>query len=216
MYSQKVEQGMDKTEVNSSRDGSVDTVLENILTRTTTRARYDAVILGTGYCRQSWKGILFGKSAECPGPDINLRTLWPNLSLDTLHGFHPSSDPSNDDGLTNSDIVSNGLSDENDQASCLSEPSIETPIDLKIARNYRLLLPETFIEPNPSSVTSPETENLRIRKFRPTVWLQGCNEGTHGISDSLLSVLSVRSGEIFDGIKEEGWFGNVSKATTRP
>ncbi|KAI7944051.1 hypothetical protein MJO28_011579 [Puccinia striiformis f. sp. tritici] len=240
MYSQKVEQGMDKSqfgdwsqfnnvkiniinyteiiaaEVNSSRDGSVDTVLENILTRTTTRARYDAVILGTGYCRQSWKGILFGKSVECPGPDINLRTLWPNLSLDTLHGFHPSSDPSNDDGLTNSDIVSNGLSDENDQASCLSEPSIETPIDLKIARNYRLLLPETFIEPNPSSVTSAGNENLRIRKFRPTVWLQGCNEGTHGISDSLLSVLSVRSGEIFDGIKEEGWFGNVSKATTRP
>ncbi|KAI7939701.1 hypothetical protein MJO29_014437 [Puccinia striiformis f. sp. tritici] len=77
-------------------------------------------------------------------------------------------------------MVSNGLSDENANASCLSEPSIETPIDWKIARNYRLLLPETFIEPNPSSATSSENENLRIRQFRPTVnWLQGCNEGTH-------------------------------------
>ncbi|KAH9450339.1 hypothetical protein Pst134EA_027048 [Puccinia striiformis f. sp. tritici] len=77
-------------------------------------------------------------------------------------------------------MVSNGLSDENANASCLSEPSIKTPINWKIARNYRLLLPETFIEPNPSSATSSENENLRIRQFRPTVnWLQGCNEGTH-------------------------------------
>ncbi|KAI7939711.1 hypothetical protein MJO29_014447 [Puccinia striiformis f. sp. tritici] len=88
--------------------------------------------------------------------------------------------PSNGDGLTNSYMVSNGLSDENANASCLSEPSIKTPINWKIARNYRLLLPETFIEPNPSSATSSENENLRIRQFRPTVnWLQGCNEGTH-------------------------------------
>ncbi|KAB5518879.1 L-lysine 6-monooxygenase (NADPH-requiring)-domain-containing protein [Coniochaeta sp. 2T2.1] len=35
------------------------------------------------------------------------------------------------------------------------------------------------------------------------VWLQGCCEGTHGLSDTLLSVLAVRSGEIVDSI-----FGN--------
>jgi L-ornithine N5-oxygenase len=28
------------------------------------------------------------------------------------------------------------------------------------------------------------------------IWLQGCNEGTHGLSDSLLSVLAVRGGEM--------------------
>ncbi|THV71690.1 hydroxylase [Aureobasidium pullulans] len=28
------------------------------------------------------------------------------------------------------------------------------------------------------------------------VWLQGCNEGTHGLSDSLLSVLAIRGGEM--------------------
>ncbi|KAL5600878.1 hypothetical protein BROUX41_005719 [Berkeleyomyces rouxiae] len=32
------------------------------------------------------------------------------------------------------------------------------------------------------------------------VYLQGCCEGTHGISDTLLSVLSVRSGEIVDAV----------------
>ncbi|SPJ78447.1 related to L-ornithine N5-hydroxylase [Fusarium torulosum] len=32
------------------------------------------------------------------------------------------------------------------------------------------------------------------------VWLQGCCEGTHGLSDTLLSVLSTRSGEIVESI----------------
>ena len=28
------------------------------------------------------------------------------------------------------------------------------------------------------------------------IWLQGCNESTHGLSDTLLSILAVRGGEI--------------------
>ncbi|GAO14639.1 hypothetical protein UVI_02009090 [Ustilaginoidea virens] len=32
------------------------------------------------------------------------------------------------------------------------------------------------------------------------IWLQGCCEGTHGLSDTLLSVLATRSGEIVDNI----------------
>jgi L-ornithine N5-oxygenase len=32
------------------------------------------------------------------------------------------------------------------------------------------------------------------------IWLQGCCEGTHGISDTLLSVLATRSGEIVNSI----------------
>ncbi|EHL01090.1 putative L-ornithine 5-monooxygenase [Glarea lozoyensis 74030] len=32
------------------------------------------------------------------------------------------------------------------------------------------------------------------------VWLQGCNEGTHGLSDTLLSILAVRGGELVDSI----------------
>ncbi|OAV98400.1 hypothetical protein PTTG_05560 [Puccinia triticina 1-1 BBBD Race 1] len=236
MYSQKVDQGMDRgqfgdsgranvvkiniinytdvsaAEANSSGDGSVDVILENVLTGTTSKAHYHAVILGTGYSRQSWKDILFGRPTKFTGSGINLRTLWPNLSIDSLHGFHLSSEHSTDGSPTNSDIVSSGLSDEHDHDSCPSEASHRTPIDLNIARNYRLLLPETFVEPDPSdSSTSASSANqkIRVRKFRPTVWLQGCNEKTHGISDSLLSVLSVRSGEIFDGIQQEGWFDKL-------
>lgn len=32
------------------------------------------------------------------------------------------------------------------------------------------------------------------------IWLQGCNEATHGLSDTLLSILSTRSGELVDSI----------------
>lgn len=32
------------------------------------------------------------------------------------------------------------------------------------------------------------------------IWLQGCNEETHGLSDTLLSILSTRSGELVDSI----------------
>jgi L-ornithine N5-oxygenase len=32
------------------------------------------------------------------------------------------------------------------------------------------------------------------------LWLQGCNEKTHGLSDSLLSILAVRGGEMVDSI----------------
>ncbi|GAA5902510.1 hypothetical protein JCM6882_002771 [Rhodosporidiobolus microsporus] len=64
-----------------------------------------------------------------------------------------------------------------------------------VAENYRLLLPER---------TSAGA------RFRPTVWMQGSCEKTHGISDSLLSVLAVRSGEVVQSILREGWFGGNS------
>ncbi|KFZ18580.1 hypothetical protein V501_01136 [Pseudogymnoascus sp. VKM F-4519 (FW-2642)] len=43
---------------------------------------------------------------------------------------------------------------------------------------------------------------LPIDKVADTagVWLQGCNERTHGLSDTLLSILAVRSGELVRSI----------------
>lgn len=32
------------------------------------------------------------------------------------------------------------------------------------------------------------------------IWLQGCNEKTHGLSDSLLSILAIRGGELVESI----------------
>lgn len=38
------------------------------------------------------------------------------------------------------------------------------------------------------------------------IWLQGCNESTHGVSDTLLSILAVRGGNIVNSI-----FGEESR-----
>lgn len=38
------------------------------------------------------------------------------------------------------------------------------------------------------------------------IWLQGCNESTHGLSDTLLSILAVRGGEMVNSI-----FGRTNK-----
>ncbi|KAL3473628.1 L-lysine 6-monooxygenase (NADPH-requiring)-domain-containing protein [Aspergillus californicus] len=46
------------------------------------------------------------------------------------------------------------------------------------------------------------------------IWLQGCNEQTHGLSDSLLSVLAARGGEVVDSIFGEQ-LENVAVPDTR-
>jgi L-ornithine N5-oxygenase len=40
--------------------------------------------------------------------------------------------------------------------------------------------------------------------FFPNIYLQGCCEASHGLSDTLLSVLSVRSQEVVDALLQQG------------
>jgi L-ornithine N5-oxygenase len=41
------------------------------------------------------------------------------------------------------------------------------------------------------------------------IWLQGCNEKTHGLSDSLLSILATRGGEMVESMFGEQLRGSV-------
>ena len=52
----------------------------------------------------------------------------------------------------------------------------------KVSRDYRVIF-------KPGSVSDDAG-----------VWLQGCNESTHGLSDTLLSILANRGGELVDSI----------------
>ena len=52
----------------------------------------------------------------------------------------------------------------------------------QVARNYQLRLDEDKVDSDAG------------------IWLQGCNEATHGLSDSLLSILATRGGEVVDSI----------------
>lgn len=59
---------------------------------------------------------------------------------------------------------------------------LRTGKEWNVARNYRVQF-----EPGRVSENSG-------------VWLQGCNETTHGLSDSLLSILATRAGEVVESI----------------
>ena len=45
------------------------------------------------------------------------------------------------------------------------------------------------------------------------IWLQGCNEKTHGLSDSLLSILAVRGGEIVSSVFGDELAGKTVQGT---
>lgn len=62
---------------------------------------------------------------------------------------------------------------------------------------------------NPSPIPNqifPVSRNYRVVydsekvDSKAGVWLQGCNEKTHGLSDTLLSILAIRGGELVDSI----------------
>ncbi|KAM3086262.1 hypothetical protein ACMFMG_000399 [Clarireedia jacksonii] len=55
----------------------------------------------------------------------------------------------------------------------------------RVGRDYRVLLRKGAVDK------------------RAGIWLQGCNEGTHGLSDTLLSVLSIRGGELVESMFAE-------------
>lgn len=69
---------------------------------------------------------------------------------------------------------------------------------LEVEENYRLKLPATCSVNGRDGIA-----------FKPTVWIQGGNEDTHGISDSLLSVLAIRSAEVVSGLLRSGNFAQA-------
>ena len=201
--------------------------LSNVLTGTTREETYDLVICATGYDRSGWRSILFPPGAEAgtglaelfegphsPEPVVEANPMEeaverlksthlhpePRTSRERTPSATPSSaaDSSSGTSFATSSGTSSGTSSRVTSPSPSSSRSrskakARVEIDFPVSVNYRLRLPETL----PAGGA----------KFRPTVWLQGANEETHGISDSLLSVLSVRSGEVVDGLRKEGWFG---------
>ncbi|KAI9757934.1 MAG: hypothetical protein M4579_003270 [Chaenotheca gracillima] len=52
----------------------------------------------------------------------------------------------------------------------------------KVARNYRVQMDQEKVHKNSG------------------IWLQGCNENTHGLSDTLLSILATRGGEMVESL----------------
>lgn len=178
---------------------------------------YDAVVLGTGYYRQAWKGLLFPEASpisqgEREPVGKGLRDVFGGI-WESLYGNGPPSQmpspkirptrasPSDPPSPSvDSDVSSPEPFQLNDSPDSQANGSPSTPATslpgsrsssktriedvaadvseteiFGVKRNYRLNLPQTYRTPSGKEAA-----------FRPTIWLQGSNESTHGISDSLL------------------------------
>lgn len=172
------------TSANLSPNGNVLLQLHNSITSTTRTEEYDAVFCGTGYERQGWKDLLFPSPRDLDAEEgyLPLRQLFAQSSRTTTTTSSPASE---DDLSTSSRSTSSVRSTPSTAPTSPHSSSFDLPSSLskavseyKVAENYRLELPTTVMAGGE-------------RKFKPSVWLQGCNEATHGISDSLLSYVSL-------------------------
>lgn len=69
----------------------------------------------------------------------------------------------------------------------------------ELLQNVRSLRPAGASGWNPSRDYRVSLDGAKVGA-QAGIWLQGCNEQTHGLSDSLLSVLAVRGGEIVSSV----------------
>ncbi|KAM0789864.1 hypothetical protein ACM66B_006710 [Microbotryomycetes sp. NB124-2] len=206
-------------ELSAETDKHIKLRVLNNITSVETVEDFDVVICATGYDRQGWKPLLFTPLSDSASSDsIPLTTLFTDnepiseltsaLSSTNIDFFSRSRSPHFKESRSTSIDSSQPDSplllprDSQTDSSCSSPPTSRSSMskqyvpDFTVAKNYRLQLPET---------------TSRGLAFKPTVWLQGSCEATHGISDSLLSVLAVRSGEVASALRQEGW---LQSATT--
>jgi L-ornithine N5-oxygenase len=168
-------------------------VTQNLISRAISETKYDIVICATGYQRSAWIDIL--KSSDV-GNHFGLRSassavelLPSSRRLTPRQGGQPMSFDMN--SADSSSETSSPMSMSNCSTPPTSPgPSTFSPMHIDnqipdtvyISRNYQLLP----IHPGESG-DSP---------FKPRIYLQGVEEATHGLSDTLLSVLGVRAGEV--------------------
>lgn len=159
---------------------------QNLVTHDKEEETYDAIVYATGYIRSAWVDIL--KSSEI-GEYFGLSSTSKEVRLvPSLNGSGSESPVSYTRSSSPSTAPSSARS--TPPTSPEMSPEIGTPLgkvkavhDVYISRNYRLV---------------PENKNGDI--FGPRIYLQGVEESTHGLSDTLLSVLGIRAGEVVNDL----------------
>ncbi|KAG1878377.1 L-lysine 6-monooxygenase (NADPH-requiring)-domain-containing protein [Suillus subluteus] len=172
-------------------------LLENTLTQELSEMTYDAIICATGYERNSWLNLLkssnlgkhFGlyassdKTRLAVDRDFRVATNGKNgdFGAPTMNGKNGTSKAAANGINGHSRTPDTGINAEENE----TYTSMKTKVSdtLYISRRYRLL-------------PLPTAGHGSI----PKIYLQGCAEETHGLSDTLLSVVGVRAGEIVEDL----------------
>ncbi|KAI0748140.1 L-lysine 6-monooxygenase (NADPH-requiring)-domain-containing protein [Daedaleopsis nitida] len=170
---------------------SIRLTLHGVLTRAVSQKTYDAVFCGTGYDRDSWMRLLacsnIASSFGIMSPSIQ---LVPETEAHTPGVLPLFADLDDVESRTSGSSSTDGFSTPptpntpHSHHSPLSGESQRSRV--RISRTYRLL-PER----DSSREQLPEAKE-------PRVYLQGCTQSTHGLSESLLSIVGVRAGLVVD------------------
>ncbi|KAI0647069.1 lysine/ornithine N-monooxygenase [Trametes meyenii] len=176
--------------VPGSTDGARETIrltLHGVLDRADSQNTYDAVFCGTGYDRDSWVHLLAGSNlGEHLGVKSSTVELVPEPEHAPAEGTVPLFAEVEDAGALSpvSSRSTDGFSTPPTPATPQSEhaklAADMQPSKVRISRSYRLL--------------SPAGDGAG----EPRIYLQGCTQSTHGLSESLLSILGVRAGLVVD------------------
>lgn len=177
----------------SKVEHGINLTLQHTLTHALTEQTYDAVICGTGYDRTSWINLLnssgigkyFGLHASSTPVELHPSSEKPadySSVSETPKPTQPWQLPSGRSSESSTPLTSPSLSPS------LTNSRLLPNTKLYITRNYRL------VPADPAEGEKP---------FTPKVYLQGCTETTHGLSESLLSILGVRSGLVVNDIFAE-------------
>ncbi|TFK29987.1 lysine/ornithine N-monooxygenase [Coprinopsis marcescibilis] len=159
---------------------------KHTISGTADSSKYDIILYATGYQRNGWVNLLKHTGI---GKHFGLSPSTSNVTL------RPSTDLLEDSGRPQH--FSNGSLTPDETPSPVSDSAVSTPPtspensvfssarlnaqishDVYLSRSYQLL---------PLNAETP---------LVPRIYLQGVEEATHGLSDTLLSVLGVRSGEV--------------------
>jgi L-ornithine N5-monooxygenase len=180
-----------RAEVLLNSDSNTDSFLltiQDVLSCRITYKTYDAVICATGYDRTSWSKVLtqsdLGKhfihnTEAARGPIQLVPSQYDQVIEIEDQGYIPGNLAaiSRTTSLSGSCISSSPTSSGSLSPLPTQTEGANREI-MYVSRAYRLL------------PVAGEGEHL------PRIYLQGCTEMTHGISDTLLSVVGVRAGEI--------------------
>ncbi|TFK42521.1 L-lysine 6-monooxygenase (NADPH-requiring)-domain-containing protein [Crucibulum laeve] len=167
---------------------------QHIINRASSERTYDAIVYATGYQRSYWIDLLKNSGI---GKYFGLQPSSSSVILSPTSEQPPSTPcfsesrseiPSSETSSSTSSTISTPLT--SPEPSMFGSTHLEpcAPQEVYISRNYRLL-------PTPI-----EDEQGNRTTLLPRIYLQGVEEATHGLSDTLLSVLGVRAGEVLEDI----------------
>jgi L-ornithine N5-oxygenase len=184
---------------------------QDSISREITEMTYDAIVCGTGYDRTSWArllrasnlakvyGLTTADSTDVDDAPIRLvpesgeshdEQIRFNFLTRGTSSLSPSSGPASIAGIESVPALSRSESVSSNSTPPTSptlSASAAPPLTARISRRYRLLA---------------ASEQDGAESWKGKIYLQGCSEATHGLSDTLLSVLGVKAGEVVDDIWE--------------